>query len=99
MGYTAKVIKLAFVVSLILGCASAREKHARHELSQVEKTRYVIRENDSSTPHTIPQLTEDSTLSDYLAYAALNNPGLEAAFNRWKASLQQVPQARSLDDP
>ena len=99
MKYTAKVITLSLVVSLIIGCASAREKHARSELSQVEKTRYVITENDSPTPHTLPQLTEDSTLSDYLAYAALNNPGLEAAFNRWKAALQKVPQARALDDP
>jgi outer membrane protein TolC len=32
-------------------------------------------------------------------YAALNNPGLEAAFNRWKAALQKVPQVRSLPDP
>ncbi|MFV2081956.1 MAG: TolC family protein, partial [bacterium] len=30
---------------------------------------------------------------------ALNNPGLEAAFNRWKASLQRVPQVRTLPDP
>ena len=45
------------------------------------------------------QLTEESTLSDYLAYAALNNPGLEAAFNRWKAALERVPQAKSLPDP
>ena len=30
----------------------------------------------------LPELTENSALSDYLAYAALNNPGLEAAFNR-----------------
>jgi outer membrane protein TolC len=47
----------------------------------------------------LPVLTEDSALSDYLAYAALNNPGLEAAFNRWKAALERVPQVRSLPDP
>lgn len=44
-------------------------------------------------------LDETSTLPDYLAYAARNNPGLEAAFNRWKAALQRVPQARALPDP
>ena len=37
----------------------------------------------------LPQLNRQSTLSDYLAYAALNNPGLEAAFNRWKAALER----------
>jgi len=99
MKYAARFIKLSIAVFLILGCASAREKHALSELARVEKTRYTITENHSSTPLDLPQLTEDSTLSDYLHYAALNNPGLEAAFNRWKAALEKVPQARSLDDP
>ncbi len=47
----------------------------------------------------LPELTENSGLSDYLAYAALNNPGLEAAFNRWRAALDRVPQVKSLPDP
>jgi outer membrane protein TolC len=47
----------------------------------------------------LPTLTEDSGLGDYLAYAALHNPGLEAAFNRWKAALERVPQVRALPDP
>jgi cobalt-zinc-cadmium efflux system outer membrane protein len=52
-----------------------------------------------SAPCELPTLDEESTLADYLAYAALNNPGLEAAFNRWKAALERVPQVRSLPDP
>jgi outer membrane protein TolC len=99
MKYATKLIKFSIAITLLLGCASAREKHARTELNQIEKTRYVITEDNNSIHHTFPQLTEDSTLSDYLAYAALNNPGLEAAFNRWKAALQKVPQARALEDP
>ncbi|MHC4633086.1 MAG: TolC family protein, partial [Planctomycetota bacterium] len=39
------------------------------------------------------------TLPDYLRYAALNNAGLKAAFEQWKAAIEQVPQARSLPDP
>lgn len=46
-----------------------------------------------------PQLPENPTLDDYLRYAALNNPGLEGAFNRWKAALERVPQQRALPDP
>lgn len=38
-------------------------------------------------------------LNDYLAEAALNNPGLEASFNRWKAALEEVPQVKALPDP
>jgi len=45
------------------------------------------------------ELQEKSELSDYLAYAALNNPGLEAAFNQWKAALERVPQVKALPDP
>jgi cobalt-zinc-cadmium efflux system outer membrane protein len=44
-------------------------------------------------------LGESSTLQDYLAYAAMHNPNLEAAFNQWKAALQRVPQVRALPDP
>ena len=51
-------------------------------------------------PHNAPpELSETTQLSDYLAYAALHNPGLEAAFNRWKAELERVPQATALPDP
>ncbi|UCD51850.1 MAG: TolC family protein [Phycisphaerales bacterium] len=47
----------------------------------------------------LPELSDESPLSDYLEYAALNNPELEAAFNRWKAALEKVPQAKSWPDP
>ena len=50
------------------------------------------------TPH-LPQLSENSGLSDYLAYAALNNAGLEAEFNRWKAALNRIAQVGALPDP
>jgi outer membrane protein, heavy metal efflux system len=46
-----------------------------------------------------PVLDRSSELSDHLSYAALNNPQLEAAFNRWKAALEKIPQVRSLPDP
>lgn len=44
-------------------------------------------------------LPENPALSDYLALAAGNNPALAAAEAKWKAALERVPQARSLDDP
>lgn len=43
--------------------------------------------------------SENSTVSDYLEYAALNNPGLESAFNNWKAELERVVQVKTLPDP
>jgi cobalt-zinc-cadmium efflux system outer membrane protein len=47
----------------------------------------------------LPVLDENAGLQDYLAYAALRNAGLEAAFYQWKAALEKVPQARALPDP
>jgi cobalt-zinc-cadmium efflux system outer membrane protein len=38
-------------------------------------------------------------LADYLRLASLNNAELRARFEQWKAALEQVPQARALDDP
>jgi len=39
------------------------------------------------------------TLEDYLRIAALQNAGLESAFEQWKAALEQIPQAKTLPDP
>lgn len=38
-------------------------------------------------------------LQNLLAEAALNNPGLKAAFHQWKAALEKVPQVRALPNP
>jgi len=83
------------------GCASEQDGYelghyspAIHEIVHSS----IDTANIPDTPR-LPELTESSGLSDYLAYAALNNPGLEAAFNRWKAALEQVPQVKALPDP
>ncbi|MGD2175571.1 MAG: TolC family protein [Candidatus Brocadiaceae bacterium] len=47
----------------------------------------------------MPNLEEGAGPEDYLAYAALNNPGLEAAFHRWRAALERVPQAEAPPEP
>lgn len=47
----------------------------------------------------LPALTEESTIDAYLRYAALNNPGLESAFQEWRAALERIPQVRALPDP
>ncbi|MEN8154586.1 MAG: TolC family protein [Acidobacteriota bacterium] len=43
-------------------------------------------------------LNKDSELKDYLAYSALKNPGLEAAFNKWKASVEKITRVKVLPD-
>ncbi len=47
----------------------------------------------------LPVLDESSVVDDYLRYAALNNPGLEAAFLRWQAAVEGTDRAGALPDP
>lgn len=47
----------------------------------------------------LPALDEGATLADYRRYALLNNPGVEAAYQRWLAMAERVPQVRALPDP
>jgi outer membrane protein TolC len=44
-------------------------------------------------------VAEDATLTDFLTIASLNHPGLRAAFEEWKASLEKEFQAKALPDP
>jgi outer membrane protein TolC len=54
----------------------------------------------SESRESVPtEFEADSSLEEYLAYAALHNTGLEAAFERWKAALERVHQAGVLPDP
>lgn len=54
---------------------------------------------ESGEASALPELNEEASLKDYLVYAALNNPGLEAGFNRWKAALERIPQVKALPNP
>ncbi len=56
-------------------------------------------------PDSNPQKARKTTSSDlghlpvYLLEAAENNPEIQAAFNRWQAAMNRIPQARALPDP
>ena len=49
--------------------------------------------------HELPVLDEGASLEEYLRYAALQNPGLEAKFQEWKAAVERLPQVSALPDP
>jgi len=80
------------------GWVSLQAAPFEDELAEGKKPSLVIGEADSGKA-VRPVLNDASGLEDYLAYAALNNPGLEAAFHRWKAALERIAQARALPDP
>ncbi len=79
----------------IAGCRSipaSGEKQARRDLAAVTKQLQPGRTN-------LPTLTPDSSLSNYLAFALLNSPTVEAAYYDWAASVENIIVARSLPDP
>lgn len=53
----------------------------------------------ADAPASLPVLTETSNADDYVTYALLNNPGVEAAYQRWTAKAERVAQVGALPDP
>ena len=94
----AKIAGLPAVAALVLvsGCASRGEIVSYGSFAAAREMKGF---EAASSRVGLPELGDGSTLDDYLLYAVMNNPGLEAAFNRWRASLQQIPQAGALADP
>ena len=81
---------------LIFGCSSIRANQNEAPSAIRPQTTDAFTQSDDIP---LPILNDDSTINDYLAYAALNNPKLKAAFEEWKTALYRIPQVRSLPDP
>ena len=91
-GFATRTVCLGLL--LAAGCAVPGGPEAFSDLDRIEGAAGY-----ASAERKLPELGGTAALDDYLRYAALNNPGLEAAFNRWKAALQRVPQVTALPDP
>jgi len=84
-------------LALLPGCGILEEKGGG--ALEATPTQPAISPPAEAPSPRMPQLDQDSTIDDYLAYALMNNPGLKSAFDRWKAALEKVPQAKSLPNP
>jgi outer membrane protein TolC len=96
-----KTIKFAglFAASVLMlaGCRGVQtpgEKRARHDLGAV-----TGQYRPDNHPPALPELTPDSSLSNYLAFALLNSPTVEATYYDWSASVENITVSRSLPDP
>lgn len=90
----APTLALAFALSGCSGIPTNGERAARRNFQAVTS---VYR--PESTKRNLPPLTGSSSLEDYLRYAMLNQPSIEAAYYDWAASIQRITVARSLPDP
>ncbi len=82
---------------LLAGCQgipAPGEKQARHDLKAI-----AGKYRPGGHPPVLPELTADSSLSNYLAFALLNSPAVETSFYEWSASVENITVTRSLPDP
>ncbi len=93
-----RILAATAALGIALGAIGCAKKSGFSRLSAVRRASHLTADG-GGRGGALAELTEKSALADYLAYAALNNPGLEASFNRWKAAVERVPQVRSLPDP
>lgn len=95
--------KLIFLIGgvflFLTGCSTVRDIPDSDTDFNNEITTYIKKLIPETKPDESPVIDENSTLSDYLIYGAMNNPELQAAFHRWKAALERIPQVRALPDP
>lgn len=92
-----KLGTILVLVFFLVGCVSTKQQVASHQ--DHIRGHGAQRPGAATESKQLPDLDENASLQDYIRYAALNNAGLEAAFNRWRAALEKIPQARSLPDP
>ena len=88
---------ILFAVLALTGCkgiSTHGESEARHQIGTVKS---AYRPNGQRPA--LPDLTTNSSLGDFLTYAMLNQPQIEAAYYDWAASVENITVARSLPDP
>ena len=90
----AAMLVLGLLLAGCKGIQTAGEKEGRRNARSV---------GASYRPHgqkpQLPSLSADSSLSNFLAFAMLNQAKVEAAYYDWAASIERITQARSLPDP
>jgi outer membrane protein TolC len=90
------VLSCAILV-LLAGCRGtpARgERAARHDLKSVAQIYRPAQHRPA-----LPSLKPDSPFTNYLQFALLNSPRVEAAYEDWAASVERITVERSLPDP
>ena len=92
-----KTYLILILLVLLAGCKGTPtpgEKEARRQVQAVAGTYRP----EGRKPE-LPVLTGQSSLSNFLTYALLNQPQVEAAYFDWLASVEGITVARSLPDP
>ena len=80
---------------ILSGCRTpSYEKRAREDVAAVGGN---LRPADRAVE--LPRLTAASPANDYLRFALIKHPQVEAAFHEWRASVEAITPARTQPDP
>ncbi|HED54251.1 MAG TPA: TolC family protein [Phycisphaerales bacterium] len=64
-----------------------------------EQPKSVLRDDDPADAPDRPILTDSSEPAEYIRYAMLSSPEVEAAYQRWRAAAERISQVGALPDP
>src|SRR5271166_1061491 len=92
-----KTFAILVLLGLFTGCKGTPTQGEKEARRQVQAVAGSYRP-EGRKPE-LPVLTANSSLSNFLTYALLNQPQVEAAYFDWLASVEGITVARSLPDP
>src|ERR1035438_3220409 len=92
-----KTFTTLILLVLFAGCRGTPTQGEKEARRQVQAVAGSYRPNGRKPE--LPVLTAQSSLSNFLAYALLNQPQVEAAYFDWLASVERITVERSLPDP
>ena len=88
---------VALACLLLAGCKGIPTKSEKEAREQQTAVAWDYRPGGQKPD--LPVLTSESSLSNFLTYAMLNQPRVEVAYYDWLASIERITQARSFPDP
>lgn len=96
------IAALFTMLLLVPACASNIERAAWDDLDR-EASSLELRDRNQETASgeeaAIASPDGSENLDDYLYLAGMHHPGLRAAFHRWQAALEKVPQSKAWPEP
>lgn len=93
-------------VGFVGGCSSPFEttrvlppSYARSLPAQADSPPRSVYRSESDPDTTAPALITGASADEFVRYALYNSPKVEAAYQRWVAAAERLPQVRALPDP
>lgn len=90
---------LVFALATGAGCSHLEEHTLRLDLAREGLALRNVPGDNPEAQRAGTAFPKSPELSDLLRHAALHNPGLRAAYHRWRAAVEKAAQARSLPAP